>query len=136
MCLFDASSDSDIPKNVPFTFVINTLIPLSCVPKTRELTSFRLPTAHSVLEQLDIRRGCTQSCWGWAWCGEVGVSVAHVVKLEPHSSTTRSASCLSCEPLILYKTGDFMVLAKGKFRRLWLYSCLLYFPFYSMLYYR
>ena len=24
--LFDASSDSDIPKNVPFTFVMNTLI--------------------------------------------------------------------------------------------------------------
>ena len=24
--LFDASSDSDIPKNVPFTFVINTLL--------------------------------------------------------------------------------------------------------------
>ena len=26
--LFDASSDSDIPKNVSFTFVINTLLPL------------------------------------------------------------------------------------------------------------
>lgn len=26
--LFDASSDSDIPKNVPFMFVINTLLPL------------------------------------------------------------------------------------------------------------
>jgi len=25
--LFDDSSDSDIPKNVPFTFVINTLLP-------------------------------------------------------------------------------------------------------------
>ncbi len=26
--LFDSSSDSDIPKNVPFTLVINTLLPL------------------------------------------------------------------------------------------------------------
>ena len=30
---FDASSDSDIPKYVPFTFVINTLIPPRSQPK-------------------------------------------------------------------------------------------------------
>ena len=29
--LFDASSDSDIPKNVPFTLVINTLLTHGCI---------------------------------------------------------------------------------------------------------
>jgi hypothetical protein len=53
--LFDASSDSDIPKNVPFTLVINTLLPTPVLEKVKHsffglalsgFATFRLATIY------------------------------------------------------------------------------------------
>jgi hypothetical protein len=60
--LFDASSDSDIPKNVPFTFVINTLLnPSAIVWECRECGArVRESIAHG-----PSRRGCDETEPRW-----------------------------------------------------------------------
>ena len=48
LMLFDASSDSDIPKNVPFTLVINTLLPWKCHPNKRSVPGLYLACTYGV----------------------------------------------------------------------------------------
>ena len=60
---FDASSDSDIPKNVPFTLVINTLLNLAMIGSgiaSRD-TEDQVPT--TVLRSCMYKKICRLLSW-------------------------------------------------------------------------